>query len=298
MSSNVPKRQIKIISLSDRISVSIIIPFFYAEREANLEGLIDDLKKQFFRDIEVIIVSGVSPQGKAINQGIRESRGEILIVLDDDSRIGHPRVIENLVRVMKGDPKIAMAGASILTPDHANRFQRMTAKQFPRFNMPVVKEVTDSDLPCHGCAAFRKEVLIAVGMERENIIRGLDPDLRVRFRKAGYRVVLVPDTWVYHPLPPTLRKFMRLFVRNGYGSAYAQVFHPEINYDTDEKIDSKEFVPKRPFLYRILRYPFRLLKSFVTFQWIRLLGYTVYVFGYIWGYVHFSLLRLRNKSCV
>jgi len=287
--------KIKTIPLSDRISVSVIIPFFYADREANLQGLMDDLKTQSFRDVEVIIVSGVSPQGRAINQGIRESQGDILIVLDDDSRIGHPRVIENLVRVMTEDSAVAMAGASILTPEHANRFQKMTAKQFPRFNMPVVRELIDSDLPCHGCAAFRKGIMIEVGMERETIIRGLDPDLRVRFRKAGYRVVLVPDTWVYHPLPPTVRKFMRLFMRNGYGSAYAQVFHPEINYDTDENTDAQGFVPKRPFVYRVMRFPLRLLKSLATFQWIRLLGYTVYVIGYVQGYVQFSLSRLLNK---
>ncbi|MFA6599660.1 MAG: glycosyltransferase [Candidatus Omnitrophota bacterium] len=285
------EEQIKIIPLSERVKASVIIPFFYAEREKNLEGLIEDLKSQTFKDIEVIISSGISPQGRAINQGAKVARGNIFIVLDDDSRIGHSKVIENFVRIIEEDPSCAMVGASILTPEHANRFQKMTAKQFPRFNMPIVKELTDSDLPCHGCAAFRKDVFVSVGMERENIIRGLDPDFRVRIRKAGYRVVLAPDTWAYHPLPPTLSKFIRMFIRNGYGSAYAQVHHPEINYDTDENIEEKGFVPKRPFIYRIFRFPVRLLKSLVTFQWIRFLGYTVYLIGYIQGYVQFSFMK-------
>jgi GT2 family glycosyltransferase len=290
-------QRVKIIPLSAEVRVSVIIPFFYADREKNLEGLIDDFKRQTFRAIEVIVVSGVSPQGKAINEGVRSSRGEILVVVDDDSRLGHSRVIENLVGVLETKPDCAMVGASILTPQEANRFQQMTARQFPRFNMPVVKELTDSDLPCHGCAAFRRDVFMSVGMERENILRGLDPDLRVRLRKAGYRVVLAPDTWAYHPLPPTFAKFLRLFMRNGYGSAYIQIFHPEINYDTDEKVQTGEFVPKRTFLYRIFRFPLRLLKSLAALQWIRFIGYSVYIFGYVHGYIRFSLLgRARTDK--
>jgi GT2 family glycosyltransferase len=288
-------QRVKIIPLSEEVRVSVIIPFFYADREKNLEGLIDDFRKQTFQATEVIVVSGVSPQGKAINEGVKASRGRILMVVDDDSRLGDTRVVENLVGVLDRERGCGMVGASILTPPGANRFQKMTARQFPRFNMPVVKVLTDSDLPCHGCVVFPREVFLAVGMERENILRGLDPDLRVRLRKAGYRVVLAPDTWAYHPLPPTLRKFLKLFMRNGYGSAYLQVFHPEINYDTDENVEKDGFVPKRSFLFRVFRFPLRLLRSLVAFQWIRFLGYLFYFFGYLHGYIRFSLLG-RAKS--
>jgi cellulose synthase/poly-beta-1,6-N-acetylglucosamine synthase-like glycosyltransferase len=113
-------------------------------------------------------------------------------------------------------------------------------------------------------------------------------------RQAGYRVVLAPDAWVYHPLPESLRKFIRTFIRNGYGSAYIQVFHPDINYDTDETLYSRNFTPKRSFLFRIIRYPVRLIKSLCTFQWIRFIGYSVYVIGYLIGYVQFSLERSKK----
>ncbi len=279
------------IALSDKTEVSVVIPHFYQSRDEHLKETIKDLKGQSFKDIEIIVVHGVSPQGRAINQGARSARGEILMVMDDDSQIGHSRVVENLVRVIREDSSVAMAGASIMTSEKANWFQRLAAKQFPRFNMPVVKKVTDSDLACHGFVAFRKEVFMKVGMEREDILRGLDPDLRVRIRQANYRVVLAPDTWVYHPLPESLFKFIRTFLRNGYGSAYLQVLHPEINYDTDEKLESKGFTPKRSFFYRAFRYPLRLLQSLVTFQWIRFLGYLVYLFGYIVGFVRFSFSK-------
>lgn len=284
------------IKLSERIRVSVVIPHFYPSRKANLEGLLEDIRSQTVKEIEVLIVHGVSPQGKAINEGVRSSEGEVLVVVDDDSRLGHSRVIENLVRVLEENPSVAMAGASIVAPEEANDFQRKAAGEFPRFQMPIVKTVTDSDWACHGCVAFRREVFVKVGMEREDILRGLDPDLRVRIKKAGYRVVLAPETWASHPLPESFPKFIRVFFRNGYGSAYLQVFHPEMSYDTDESLDAKAFVPKRSFLFRVFRFPIRLLKALVSFQWIRFLGYAVYSMGYLAGFIHFGVTRLRGRS--
>ncbi len=287
---------VEIIRLSETPRVSVVIPSFSKSREDNLQALIEDLKGQTVKDLEILVVRGVSPQGKAINQGVRKIRGEILAVVDDDSRIGHSKVLENLVRALEKDSRVAMAGASILPPPNATPFQKKAAEQFPRFRMPIVEKVTDSDLPCHGCVVFRKEIFLKVGMEREDILRGLDPDLRVRIRQAGYRVVLVPDTWAYHPLPDGVLKFVRVFLRNGYGSAYAQVFRPDISYDTDENVSSGGFVPMTPFFFRLLRFPLRLVKSFLSGQWIRFLGYSVYAFGYLAGYLRFAFWeRMRGK---
>lgn len=285
------EQRIEKIELAKDPKVSVIIPHFYSKRDENFEGLLNDIRQQSFKELEIIIIHSVSPQGKAINMGVRESRGEILVTIDDDSRLPHPDIIQNVVDVLRKDASIGMAGASVVIPPNANWFQRSASKQFPRYHMPVVKEVLDSDLPGHPCAGFPRKVFLEIGMERENILRGLDPDLRVRIRKAGYRVVLVPDTWIYHPLPESISKFIWTFFRNGYGSAYIQLVHPEINYDTDESADDKTFVAKRPFIYRIVRYPFRLLHSLVTLQWIRLFGYTVYVFGYLAGYIRFALFQ-------
>lgn len=284
--------QIQPLRFSEKVTVSVVIPHFYPSRDGNLQGLLEDLRNQSLKELEVIVVPGVSPQGKAINQGVCSAQGEILVIIDDDSRMGHPRVIENLVRVIQEDASIGMVGASVVTSEKANSFQKIAGRQFPRFEMPVVQKVTDSDLPGHPCVGFPKKVFIEVGMEREDILRGLDPDLRVRIRKAGYRVVLAPETWIYHPLPETLFKFMRVFFRNGYGSAYLQLFHPEINYDTDEAVDSAEFVAKHSFGSRLLRYPVRLGKALLEFQWIRLMGYSVYGIGYLGGLLRFGAAAL------
>ncbi|MCC6490775.1 MAG: glycosyltransferase [Candidatus Hydrogenedentes bacterium] len=265
--------------------VTVIIPSWDGHRNGCVPRLLESVERQTFKDFEVRMVKGVSPQGKAINQGAADARGKILLVLDDDSRLADDTVFETLVRVLDEDPKVGLAGASIVLSPEANGFQRRAAFQFPRFNTPVVDRVVDSDLACHGCCAMRKEVFDAVGREREDIIRGLDPDLRVRLRAAGYRVVLAPNARIYHPLPDGWKRLLRMFFRNGYGSAYAQKFQPDSVYDTHEELDAAGFKPRTSLAWRVLRFPARLIKALAEGKFLRLGAYTAYAAGYVWGYL-------------
>ena len=138
--------------------VSVIIPSWDGHRDGCVPRLLASVDRQTFKDYEVLLVKGVSPQGRAINQGAARARGEILLVLDDDSYLAEDTVFERLVEVLDGNPMIGMAGASIVVPPDASRFQQRAALQFPRFNTPVVDRVTDSDLACHGCCAFPMRV--------------------------------------------------------------------------------------------------------------------------------------------
>ncbi len=263
--------------------VSVVIPSRDGHRNGHVPRLLASLDAQSFRDFDVHLIKGVFPQGRAINEGAAIAQGEYLVVCDDDARLADETVLQRLVDALDGDASIGMAGASIVVPPEASAFQRRAAPQFPRFNMPDVAAITDSDFACHGCCAFPKAVFDAVGREREDIIRGLDPDLRVRLREAGYRVVLVPGAKAYHPLPSDWRAVLRLFFRNGFGSAYAQKFHRDTVFDTHESVDAADFQPRHTLLYRIARYPFRLIRAAATGQAIRLVGYCSYACGYCWG---------------
>ena len=245
--------------------------------------LLESIDAQTFRDFEIIVVTGVFPQGKAINQGAGQAQGQILLVLDDDSRLADPTVFETLVDVLDADPAIGMAGASIVVPPDASGFQKRAARQFPRFNTPVVDAVSDSDFACHGCCAMPVSAFNAVGGEREDIIRGLDPDLRERFRAAGYRVVLAPNARIYHPLPDGWRPLLRVFFRNGFGSAYTRKFHPELVFETHESLDMSTFRPRSRLGFRVLRFPLRLGKALIEGRLMRFAAYCVYACGYCWG---------------
>lgn len=262
--------------------VSIIIPSLDGRREGRLGRLLAGIEGQTRRDCEVHVVAGVSPQGRAINEGAARARGEVLVILDDDSAPADETVLERLLAALESDPRIGMAGASIVTPPDATPFQRRAAAQFPRFNTPVVDAVTDSDFACHGCCAIPKRVFEEVGREREDLIRGLDPDLRARIRAAGYRVVLAPGARIHHPLPEDLRGLLRAFFRNGYGSAHAWKFRRDAVYETSERLNG-EIAPRSSLAWRLIRFPARLAVALARGQDLRFAAYCAYACGYAWG---------------
>ena len=144
--------------------VSVVIPSLDGYRDGCVPRLLESVEAQTFSDYEIHVIKGVSPQGKAINMGAAQSRGEILLILDDDSRLSDNNVFQNLVDALDSDSTIGMAGASIILPPEASDFQKRASSQFPRFNTPIVDTITDSDLCCHGCCAFPLAVFEEVGV--------------------------------------------------------------------------------------------------------------------------------------
>ncbi|PCJ65395.1 MAG: hypothetical protein COA73_02690 [Candidatus Hydrogenedentota bacterium] len=276
--------------------VRVIIPSRDGYRDGFVPKLKESIEAQTFRDYELCEIVGVSPQGKAINKGAKETACDILIILDDDSRLADEHVFQILVDTLDNDPTIGMAGAAIVLPPESSRFQRAASSQFPRFNVVPVTQVLDSDMACHGCCAIPTRIFQEVGGEREDIIRGLDPDLRVRLREKGYRVVLAPHARIYHPLPDGWKRLGRIFFRNGFGSAYAWKFQPDSVYETHEKIDAADFRPATSLPYRLLRYPVRLLLAVIQWKWMRFYAYIAYAFGYLWGLLTAQRQALEPKS--
>lgn len=263
--------------------VSVVIPSLDGHRDGAVPRLLESVERQTFRDFEVRVVVGVRPQGRALNQGVRETRGEIIIILDDDACLADDTVFKRLLDTLDEDPSIGMAGASIVVHPDSTPFQNRAARQFPRFNMPVATETTDSDMACHGCCAIPRDVFWEIGGEREDIVRGLDPDLRVRLREHGYRVVLAAGTRIYHPMPEGWRALMRTFFRNGKGSAYSRKYQPESVYETHEIVDAAGFQATTTFGYRLVRFPARLVVALARGHAMRFVAYAAYAAGYVWG---------------
>jgi GT2 family glycosyltransferase len=139
----------------------------------------------------------------------------------------------------------------------------------------------------HGLLMMKKEVFSQVGGENELIPRGLDPYLRQEFRKAGYRVVVVPGAEYSHMPPETWSKLMIQFYRNGKQAAYCNKFYPQWVIETPEN-HVKNFIEKRPFLYRVARFSLNIVKKFFMGHWIYLTVSLVYAVGYIWAYATYK----------
>lgn len=268
-------------------AVSIVIPSVDGYRGGLLPKLLESFKKQSFQDFEVIVMKGYKRQGKAINEGVKKAKGEIVIILDDDIVLGTKDVFKNLVNALKNDSHIGMAGVSNLIPSWAPRIVRRAMKELPRRHSELVNKVTESDLAEHPCCAIPKKVFLEVGGESELIPRGLDPYLRNKIRKAGYKIVVIPKTWIHHLLPASFKKILWQYFRNGKDAAYANKFYPELVFEVAQN-HQLQFKAQRPFVWRILRFPVSLIWSVLTLRWIYFSVRIAYALGFIWGYLTLS----------
>lgn len=276
--------------------VSIIVPSLDDSRKHHLDALLKDLEKQTFQAYHLHVIRGDRRQGRAINQGIREAQEDIVIILDDDTRLANDRVLENVLSCLLSDPGIGMAGASTLIPEWANGLQRRAMRELPRRTFPLVEVPTESDMVQHPCCAMRKSLFLEIGGEREDIVRGLDPDLRQRVRDRGYRVVIAPQCGVYHLLPSRFFGLMAMAFRNGKGSAFAQRTHPELIVETGDGFD-EGFARRVPFGERILRYPARILQALIEGKPILFCWLLVYALGHAMGYVWLWRFMQEEVSC-
>ena len=135
----------------------------------------------------------------ARNLGIEHAKGEIICFTDDDC-IADERWIENLVKEFTNE-KVGGVGGEIvaynpktLTEKYGNRFnQRERAKEYL----------------LTGNAAYRKDVLDAIGGFDENLRSLEDVDLGIRVKAKGYELRYTPHAIVFHKHYDTLQWLMR-----------------------------------------------------------------------------------------
>lgn len=204
--------------------VALIVPSL-AGGAPELEA---DARGQTLRPDDVVIVEGVRPNGRARNVGVSRTTADVLVFVDDDARLGDAHVIENLVRPLLDDPTIGVTGSAKLVPADAPAFQRRVAREVPRIEHAVVDVPLETNPPLdrHGyceitttCAAMRRDVWERTTGFDETLVRGVDPEFFRRVRRLGFRFVLVPRTWVWHPAPETFGKLMRKQFLYGVGFA-------------------------------------------------------------------------------
>ena len=276
--------------------VSVIIPSLDGYRGGNVPKLIQALNNQTFQDFEVLVVVKEKPCARAHNVGVQSAQGEIVVFFDDDVTLGGDKVIENLITPLRSavhitpnaqrqtqNPRpIGITGASTLLPPDANRFQRHCAKELPRFEFPIVREITESDMVTHAAMAVKKPTFTEVGGENENLIFGDDPELRARVRKAGYKIVITPNTWIFHPPPSNLPNYLRMSFRRGIGAAHDFWRYPHLIYETPPA-SSRTFVPHRPFQYRAIRFIIQNIEAIVNLKLVFFPVRLAYGAGYLIG---------------
>jgi hypothetical protein len=262
-----------------QIRLSVAIPTLDGFRDGYLSRLLDQVWSQENSSFEILVIKGDPRQGRAINIAAALARGCYLLTLDDDTSLPDSLTFAKLTRSMEDAPDIGMAGGNNLIPKNATPFVRRVMRELPRRSWPMVEEITDSDLAEHPCLMMRTAEFKAVGGENELIPRGLDPYLRMEYRRLNKRVAVIPGV-MYHHLPPErLSRLLHQFYRNGSQAALTNRHYPQWVIETP----SRHGPVRRniSFPLRICRFPLMLLLAIISLKPIWFLCEMTYAIGFV-----------------
>ncbi len=230
-------------NMSSLISVIIITYNRCRELERCLNSLMAQKNSQF----EIIVVDGGSTDcttdlikqypinfvrelkrsgiSAARNLGISNSKGDIVVFLDDDA-IAENGWLESLVKPFE-DERIAGVSGKVI-PITNTLFNREFAPDYDQG--PDIKE-TKYFVGCN--MAFRKSALIEAGYFDITIKYGHDEnELCSRLLSAGYRLVYTPYAVVHHDYVPSFSALLKKKFKLGKSRAYLE---NKLGYQSDSK---------------------------------------------------------------
>ncbi|MDR2805588.1 MAG: glycosyltransferase family 2 protein [Dysgonamonadaceae bacterium] len=149
----------------------------------------------------------------ARNRGIAESRGDLLLYVDDDATV-FPNYLQAYSRFFRIHPEIMAAGGPIIPhyegtpPAWLTYFtQELLTGYLYRGDKPGV--FTHGKYPGGGNACYRKTFFtqfglfnVELGRKGKNLIGAEEKDLFSRFLAAGNKIGYVPEAGIYHYIPP------------------------------------------------------------------------------------------------
>lgn len=262
--------------------VSAVIPSRDGWRGSNVPTLVESLQSQNLEGLEVVLVTGERPNGHARHLGAARATGDVLVFIDDDARFDNADTIRRLVEAIRADRTIGMAGVAQRLPPELTGLRRWVATQLPRTEVDIVDDVTESDMVTTLCVAMRRDLYFEIGGMNTWMIAGVDPELRHRVRAAGRRVVVIPGTWAYHPVPVRLDRLLRYAFIKGMYSAWQYRFAVDLSFDCPEGHAGGTPAPTT-LPQRVLRKGVRVIGDLLRGRPVRVLHDLAYSGGYLFG---------------
>jgi len=143
----------------------------------------------------------------AVNQGIKTSRTDYLLVLNTDVELEH-NCTSNLLECMEKEQKIFAVSSRMvqyhhrdLMDDAGDEYTLLGWTRRVGYGKPLRKYDNPREVfsACAGAALYRKSILKEIGLFDEKFFAYLeDVDLSYRARIHGYQCVYCPGAVVYH----------------------------------------------------------------------------------------------------
>jgi cellulose synthase/poly-beta-1,6-N-acetylglucosamine synthase-like glycosyltransferase len=210
--------------------ITIIIPAY--NEEAVIASSIESLLKQTYSNMEILVVDDGSKdntytiakrfvhnrynkvvrpirkanggKSSAINEGIKHSTGELIMVVDADSKLKSDAV--ELMQSYFTDPQIAAVAGSVFVINKVNMITKLQALEYIeglnmiRNGQALVKLVNIIPGPI---GMFRKDALYEVGLYDSDTFAE-DCDVTLKLIAKGYKIDFESDALAYTEAPEAL----------------------------------------------------------------------------------------------
>lgn len=252
-----------------KITVSIGIPAYNEEK--NIKNLLGDIlgqKQRRWQLKEIIIYSDGSTdktvtlanqiespfikivtqevrRGKplCVNEIIRDTKGEIIVLFDADVRLAGKNVIERLLFDFENDEKVMLAGGNKKPFPPKNFLEEGIYSTFNVFyDSKINLNGGNNVFGCQGgCIAIRKK--FAETIHLPDTINN-DAFLYLLCKQRGYRFRYIDDAIVYYKMATNLKDYLKqlfratpksaeIFLKKYFGDLVAKEFHrPPLFYLT------------------------------------------------------------------
>ncbi|WP_048149011.1 glycosyltransferase family 2 protein [Methanolacinia paynteri] len=208
--------------------ISIVIPNYNGKKF--LENCLNSISGQSYSDSEIIVIDNGSSDGSAeyikenfqgiiliennenlgftgaTNQGIRQSNGEYILTLNNDT-ISDPSLLENLHKAIISDENIGIVASKMIFPDgRINSAGMCISRSGAAWNRGMFeKDQGQYEDPeymigaCAGAALYRRSMLDEIGLFDEDFFMYHDDvDLSFRAYLAGWKCLYCPKAIVTH----------------------------------------------------------------------------------------------------
>jgi N-acetylglucosaminyl-diphospho-decaprenol L-rhamnosyltransferase len=167
-----------------------------------------------YPEVRIIQNASNAGLGKASNQGIEDTIGKYVLLLNNDT-IVNGRSFDAMIEFLEQHPKTGAVGGKLLNPDgttqagynyFSNLFQEFLVAtrlgEFIRPGYPAVMtagEIRAVDWMGSACLMVRRSALDKIGLLDEGyFIYGDETDLQYRLKKAGWDVYYLPEATTVH----------------------------------------------------------------------------------------------------
>lgn len=150
----------------------------------------------------------------AMNMGIRETKGEIIIRMDAHSQFPSD-YIHRCIKLLRDNPEAGNAGGRVVNVPNGNgpwarAVAFITSHPFGVGNSAWRTGLGRAFVDTVPCGTFSRSVLDEVGLFDERLTRGQDHELNARIRRSGYKVAFDPTIqvkyWNQGTLPGLIRQ--------------------------------------------------------------------------------------------